>query len=51
LTGVLHVACGASELVHSTVVIFAPGMLVLCCQKFFYGVVCAKVDFDVGVLE
>ena len=51
LSGVLHTACGASQLVNSTVIIFTSGVLVPCCQKFFYGVVCAEGDFDVSVFE
>ena len=37
-------ACGESQLVNSTVIIFTSGVLVPCCQKFFYGVVCAEPD-------
>jgi len=36
---------------NHTVIIFTSGVLVPCCQKFFYGVVCAEGDFDVSVFE
>ena len=49
LSGVLHTARGASQLVNSTVIIFTSGVLVPCCQKFSYDVVCAEGDFDVSV--
>ena len=51
LSDVLHTACGASQLVYSTVIIFTSSVLVPCCQKFSYGVVCAEGNFDVSVFE
>jgi len=50
LSGVLHTARGASQLVDSTVISIS-GVLVPCCQKFFYEVVCAEGDFDASVSE
>ena len=42
LSGVLHNACEASQLVNSTVIIFTSGVLVPCCQKSSYGDVSAE---------
>jgi hypothetical protein len=51
LPGVLHAACGASQLVYSTIFVFIPVTLLFGCQMSSYGVICAEGDFDTCVLE